>query len=61
MPVASSVMMLAVRSCPGSTTVWALAAAMARAATSAEPRTLRFRSQPVRRVCPMRRIRSGVA
>ena len=37
--------MLAVRSCPGSTTVWALAAAMARAATSADPRTCRFRSQ----------------
>ena len=40
MPLASSVMMPAVRSCPGSTTVCALAAAMARAATSAEPRTL---------------------
>ena len=59
MAVASSVMMLAVSSCPGSTTVWALAAVMARAATSAEPRTWRLRSQPVSRVWPMRRIRVG--
>ena len=37
MAPASSAMMLAVKSCPGSTTDWALAAAIARAATSAEP------------------------
>jgi hypothetical protein len=41
--------------------VWALAALIARAATSAAPHTFRFRSQPTSRVGPIRRIRSGLA
>jgi hypothetical protein len=48
------------QSCPGSTIDWAFAAVIARAATSTEPRTFRFRSQPARRVWPTRRIRSGL-
>ncbi len=49
MAVASSVTMLAVRSCPGSATVCALAAVVARVATSADPRTWRACNQLVSR------------
>ena len=61
MLVASSVMMLAVRSWPGSTVSCAFAAEMARVATPDESRTLRCRSQLASRLSPRRRIRSGLA